>query len=463
MASVAAGSSFESKRAGASGWLCAPVSALPLALFRVAFGVLMFVSTLRFLLNGWVHDFYVTPTFHFTYLGFGWVKPLPEVGMYALFGLMLLATLLVALGLFYRVGIVSFFLLFTYVELLDKTFYLNHYYFVSLLSFLLIFLPLNARASLDVRLGIRSFLDTVPSWTLYAIRLQLVIVYFFAGVAKLNPDWLFAAQPLRIWLRANTELPLIGGLFDYLWVAFVMSWAGLLYDLTIPFFLLRRRTRPFAYLVVIAFHVLTALLFPIGMFSWIMLVSTLIFFSVEGYRTALRWLRLPKRVISKVNCFPRAPLLPRNSRLFSRLAPVVLSLFFVFQVGMCLRHLAYPGSVLWHEQGYRFSWRVMLAEKTGNATFRVISDGKTRTVYPSEVLTPQQVKQMNFQPDMILQFAHFLARQEGDAQVYADVWVSVNGRPSERLIDPDADLAAAPYNLAARPWTTSDLALSQNP
>ena len=226
----------------------------------------MVVSVSRFMLRGWVHDFYVLPTFHFTYLGFGWVRPLPEAGMVAVFALMLLVSLCVTLGLFYRASMLGFFVLFTYVELLDKTFYLNHYYFVSLLSFLLVFLPLNARLALDVRLGVRPRQARVPAWTLYAVRLQLALVYVFAGVAKLNPDWLFAAQPLRIWLRANTELPLIGPLFDYVWVAFAMSWAGMLYDLTIPFFLLWRKTRPFAYLAVIAFHVLTALLFPIGMF-----------------------------------------------------------------------------------------------------------------------------------------------------------------------------------------------------
>ena len=80
-------------------------------------------------------------------------------------------------------------------------------------------------------------------------------------------------------------------------------------------------------------------------------------------------------------------------------------------------------------------------------------DEGTRTVFPSAYLTPLQVKQMAFQPDMILQFAHFLALDAGGrAQVYADVWVSVNGRPSARLIDPETNLAAETYGLARRNW-----------
>ena len=315
-----------------------PVPSLPLALFRVAFGLLMFVSTLRFVLNGWVNDFYAVPQVHFPYLGFGWVKPLPEAGMYAVFALMTVSTLLIAAGLFYRVSITGFFVLFTYTELIDKTYYLNHYYLVSLLSFLLIFLPLNRALSLDVRLGRLPAAATVPAWTLYALRLQLVLVYVFAGIAKLNPDWLFDAQPLRIWLRANTELPVIGFLFDHLWSAYVMSWAGTLYDLCIPFLLLWRRARPFAYLIVVAFHLLTALLFPIGMFPWIMMVSTLVFFSLEDSRQVSSGRRFAEGF--------SPPTLKRSTCVVG-----ILSLFFLFQIGVSLRHFSYPGNVLWTEEG----------------------------------------------------------------------------------------------------------------
>ena len=244
----------------------------------MAFGLLMFISTVRFLAMGWVNEFYLVPQVHFTYFGFGWVKPLPAFGMYLVFALMLVSTLLITLGLYYRISIIGFFLLFSYLELLDKSFYLNHYYLVSLLSFLLIFLPLHKSLSLDACLGRTRAANTVPLWTHQIIKLQLALVYFFAGIAKLNPDWLFQAQPLRIWLRANTDLALIGGFLDFFWVALLMSWAGMLYDLCIPFLLFWQKTRPFAYLAVIAFHILTALVFPIGMFPWIMLVSTLIFF-----------------------------------------------------------------------------------------------------------------------------------------------------------------------------------------
>ena len=423
------------------------VSVLPLVLFRIVFGVLMLISTLRFMLQGWVSEFYVMPKVHFTYLYFGWVKPLPEVGMYIVFALILAASLCIVIGLFYRVSMLGFFLLFTYVELLDKTYYLNHYYFVSLLSFLLIFLPLHKGLSLDTRFGLTRAKNTVPAWTLNSIRLQLMLVYLFAGIAKINPDWLLAAQPMRIWLRANTELPIIGFLFDYLWMAYAMSWAGMLYDLSIPFLLLWKKIRFLAYLVVIAFHILTAILFPIGMFPWIMMVCTLIFFEPDQWQ----WTRGIEKSFSGNFEHLR----------FQKYILFILTLFFLFQMGMSFRHYLYPGNVLWTEEGYRFSWRVMLAEKTGRATF-IVKDIKTLqtwTVFPSQYLSPQQEKQMSFQADMILQFAHFLkdnfSKQGYDVAVFAEVFVSLNGRSSQLFIDKNIDLASQGYNLQPKTWIHS--------
>lgn len=438
-------------------WLERPVSSLPLAIWRILFGAVMFLSTLRFMLKGWINEFYVLPTFHFTYLWFGWVKPLSETGMYSVFALMLIATLFITLGLFYRISSISFFLLFTYVELIDKTYYLNHYYFVTLVSFLTIFLPLNKRFSLDTQLGITQTNFTVPNWTVNALKLQLIIVYVFAGIAKLNPDWLLAAQPLRIWLRAKTDLPLIGTLFNYPWVAYAMSWAGMIYDLSIPFLLLWRKTRLSAYLIVIAFHTLTAILFPIGMFPWIMLTTTLIFFSEKDLKRLGAWRsehRQTPNVAPNNHKTNQANHLKRK-----QLNRSILCLFFLFQLSLNLRHYAYPSNVLWTEEGFRFSWRVMLTEKTGLSIFSVKDKqtGQSYTVFPSDYLNAQQVKQMSYQPDMILQFAHhlkddFSSKGYENTSVFVEAHVSLNGRRSQLLIDPKQDLANIPYDLKHKKW-----------
>jgi len=107
---------------------------MPLAVFRIAYGFLMFISILRFWNKGWIEELYLAPSFHFSYFGFEWVKPLGEF-TYLVFFICGLSSLFVGLGFKYRWSIVIFFLSFTYIELMDKTTYLNHYYFISISSF----------------------------------------------------------------------------------------------------------------------------------------------------------------------------------------------------------------------------------------------------------------------------------------------------------------------------------------
>jgi hypothetical protein len=424
-----------------------PVDILPLVIFRIAFGVLMFFSTLRFILRGWVREFYIDPIYHFTYWGFSWIAPLPPSGMWIVFIALLILSLMIAIGLCYRISITSFFLLFTYVELIDKTYYLNHYYFVSVMSLLMIALPLHRKWSLDGLLFPSLKADVIPAWMLYMPRLMLGIVYFYAGLAKLNPDWLLGALPMRIWLPANADLPLVGSLFDKLWVAYAASWFGAIYDLTIPFWLIWRRSRPLAYGAVIGFHLLTAALFNIGVFPYVMIFCTLIFFSGADWRKLFSCSSINLNTVILEPTFKHKPLLL-----------TALGAFFLWQLLMPLRHWLYPGNHMWTNEGYRFAWHVMLVEKNGSVTFRVEDEiGDFWIIYPKTYLTPQQAQQMSFQPDMLLQFAHFLADEyasecECQPEVYADTYVSFNLRRGQVIIQPDVNLASQSYSLQPAAW-----------
>lgn len=436
-----------------------PVSAASAAAFRIMFGLLGFVAVCRFAANGWINELYVEPAHHFTYVGFGWVQPWPAWGMYLHFALLALASLGVALGYRYRLSITAFSLLFTYIELIDKTTYLNHYYWVSLVSFLMIFLPLQRRFSLDAwrKLSLRS--ETIPVWVLWVLCAQVGIVYIFGGLAKLNPDWLFHAQPLRIWLYNSGDVPVVGPLLKEAWVAYVMSWAGAAFDLTIVGWLLWRRSRPIAYAALVVFHVMTWLLFPIGMFPWIMIAATLIFFSPD-------WPLRPLAVLAgrRFTAASHVPPVPSKQlgwgELSSRwrVGAMGLALFAVLQVVMPLRHYAYPGNVRWNEEGHRFAWRMMLTEKVGNVRFWVTdtATGEQWFQYPEKYLTPLQAERMAYQPDMILATAHIIAReakrQGRDVAVRADATVAFNGRRATRLIDPRVDLAQEKQGLGAKSW-----------
>ena len=429
--------------------------AAPLATFRLAFGLLVLASVVRFWAKGWIAELYLKPTFFFPYYGFEWIKPLGPY-TYGLFAVCGLCALLVALGWWYRTAAVSLFLSFTYIELMDKSTYLNHYYFVSLAAFLLVLLPAGRYFSVDAHHDPAHSRSQVPRWTVDALRLLVGIVYCYAGLAKLNSDWLLHAMPLRIWLPAKNDLWLVGPLFNYPWVAYAFSWFGALYDLTVPFFLLWRPTRLWAYATVIIFHVLTAVLFPIGMFPYVMIVAALVFFPAEAHEKALA--RLRKWWGSAPIAAPAERSLVYSPRTRQVLL-LVLGVFFGMQLLLPFRYLLYPRELFWTEEGYRFSWRVMLMEKMGQVQFKVVDSatGRARLVNNDEHLSVLQEKMMSTQPDMLVQFARYLRgyyAQRGvhNPKVYADAYVSLNGRLGKSFIDPTVDLAQASDDLRPKPW-----------
>lgn len=429
-------------------------SVAPLVVFRIGFGSMLFLSMVRFWTKGWIEDLYITPQYFFSYYGFEWITPLGNY-TYILFFICGLSALLVAFGLFYRIASSVLFLSFTYIELMDKTTYLNHYYFISMICFLMVFLPAHVYFSLDVYRKPKLFSPVIPQWCVDSIKLFVGILYVCAGIAKINPDWLLHALPLKIWLPARNDMPVIGFLFNYNWVFFVFSWFGCLYDLSIPFFLWNKRTRLVAYAFVIVFHVLTSMLFPIGMFPYIMIVTALIFFSPSFHQRILDFLM---RVfsISYNNIQLNAHRVYTDVQ--QRFVIGIFLAFFAFQILMPFRYLLYPGNLFWTEEGYRFSWRVMLMEKAGYTQFTVKdSSGKYIIVNNEKFLTIQQEKMMSTQPDMILQFAHILAnyyKTHGfeNPSVYVDAYVALNSRLGKSMIDTQVDLAQEKESLCHKSW-----------
>jgi hypothetical protein len=416
----------------------------------------MFISIIRFWAYGWIEKFYIEPKFFFSFYGFEWVQPIGNY-TYIVFILCGLSALFIALGFKYRLSIILFFLSFTFIELLDKNTYLNHYYFISLLSFLMIFLPASNYYSIDSFKGSIKTYKYIPRWTIDSIKLLIGIVYFYAGMAKLQPDWLYDAMPLKIWLPARYDLPFLGNLMQETWVHYAFSWGGALYDLTIPFLLLNKKTRLFAFLMVVLFHGMTRVLFPIGMFPYIMIVSALIFFDARVHYIILNWLsrmlNLSKFIIST-----EARLVYRNS-IWNKLRNWVIIGFFGLQILIPFRFLLYPGHLFWTEQGYRFSWRVMLMEKAGYANFKVLDSksGKRFYVNNLDFLTVQQEKMMATQPDMILQYAHFLKdhfRSQGheNIEIYVECYVALNGMKSKPFIDPNRNLLEIEDSFRHKDW-----------
>lgn len=468
--------------------LNAPVDASGLAAFRVAIGLLVAFSAARFFLYGWVEEFFLKPTFFFKYWGFSWVPHPGDPGIYWLFGALIALGVLVALGVLHRLASAILCILFVWVQLLDQVNYLNHYYLVSLLLGLLALIPLGNIWSIAPWLRPARRLVQVPAWMVYLLRFQVACVYFYAGKAKLSEDWLLSAQPLNIWLSARTDFPLLGQLFIEPSVAYLFAWAGFLFDTTIWLWLLWGRTRLFAYAVVLGFHLLTGLLFPIGLFPLIMVLAALVFFPPNWPKRVVTWMRLGRggrlfthrsggnkhslEVGSAIQ--PERPeLLPQLETAVSRggaanaraaryqlksVGIILLSGYCGLQLLLPLRMHFYPGNVLWHEQGMRFAWKVMVRKKNASVTYHLEDKNTGRRWYsrPHEFLDARQEREFGTQPDMVLQLAHHIAdlerRRGREVRVRAEVWVSLNGRSPLLLIDPAIDLAELSDGIKYAEW-----------
>ncbi|MDC0670794.1 HTTM domain-containing protein [Nannocystis radixulma] len=446
-------------RASLARRLFATVDIASLVCFRVLFGLLMFVEVWRDLPH--IAEVYIEPEFHFTFHGLAWVRPLPGDGTYVVFGVLGLAALCVTIGLCYRAAALVFFLGISYVFLLEQGVYLNHIYLIALISFLMIFMPAHRAGSVDAWLRPRLHDRAAPAWALWLVRAQIGIPYFYAGLAKLNPDWL-RGEPMRMWLRERADLPLVGPLLREWWAAYFFSYGGLVFDLLVVPALLWRRTRAWAFALALCFHLINTAVFSIGIFPWVMMAATTIFFEPDWPR------RLRNRIAAQVGAPPwPAPLLagpPVRLARSQRVMLAGLAVYVVWQLLFPLRHWLYPGDVAWTEEGHKFAWRMKLRDKDGYVRFYATDPerGETWKIETRGRLSGWQREEMSGRPEMILQFAHFLAddlRRRGHPTIEIRVvaLVALNGREPQMLIDPTVDLARVEPTLRPSPWILHDL------
>ena len=275
--------------------------------------------------------------------------------------------------------------------------------------------------------------------------------YVFGGIAKMNQDWI-DGWPMRMWLARSTDFPVIGQYFTKEWMVQAFCWGGMFFDLFIVPLLLWRRTRWLAVMLILAFHLANDRLFHIGIFPWFMLAATGVFFPPDWFRNLLnricpiKWRAAPDAA---------GPIAPCRAKVTLAL----LALWAIAQIAIPLRHYAIPGNVHWTEEGHRFAWHMMLLVKRGETRFALtnLDTGRQWMVDPERHLTPRQCFKLATHPDMILQFAHFLAaraKEQGHQRVavHALTRVSMNGREPQPYIDPEVDLAAIPRYRTPADW-----------
>jgi vitamin K-dependent gamma-carboxylase len=421
------------------------VDGASLAVFRIGLGLVGALVVARLWWNDWLSSLYATPTHHLRYPGLGWIPEVPRQAVFVVATAALVGALLVAVGWHHRLGAALFATSFAWLEATEATTYLNHYWLVTYLFVLAAFLPLSAAFSLQARgHGGKVW---VPLGALWLLRGQIVLVYFYAGIAKLRSDWLVQGMPLRLWLPARADLPVVGGILDEPPTALVLAWLGLAFDLSVGFALLHRKLRPWAFAGVVLFHLATWLLFPsIGIFPLAMIVVTSVFFDPD-------WPRKLRAARARLSASSPSPFRPRAVE-WGKAATSLAAVWLLLQLFLPLRHFLMAGDAVMTGAGYRFAWNVLAVEKAGSVSFRVtdVAAGNTWIDDATDLYTPTQIRVAASEPDLILQMAHAVAAAWQTAgpviEVRADAFVSINGRPEQRLLNPDIDLAALPIDTA---------------
>lgn len=415
-----------------------PVDNATIVLFRIMFGGIMFWEVTRYFKYNWISRYWIEPYFNFAYSPF-YLKPLPGDTMYLLWYLLGVLAICIAIGFLYRVCTSLFFVIFTYTFLLEQARYLNHFYLVILISFIMIWIPAHRSFSIDALLFKKIRSGVNPSWNLWLIRFTVGVPYFFGGVAKINPDWL-RGYPLRNWLLGDQNFPVIGKYFTEEWMVLIMSYSGLLLDLAVVPVLLFKRTRIFGFIIICLFHLMNAELFEIGIFPWFMIAATTLFFNPDWPKRFLSIISF-KRVQFRKPDFTNVSFKQNKAVLWCLVAFVGL------QVHLPLRHLLIPGNVHWTEEGHKYAWHMKLRSKSGTTRFTVKNKatGESLRVDLDGYLQGWQENKMDGNPPMIWKFAQFLKKeylQMGiEVEVYADARASLNGREFQPIIDPAVDLA----------------------
>lgn len=429
--------------------LLRPVPIYPLVLLRVLFGSGLFLWTIWMIISGSLTEMFSEPLYFFHHAGLEWLKPLPFPGMLLLFGFMAILALFISAGFYFRLSCALFLIGLSYFTLIDRAQYLSYYYYLIVLLAMLMVSPAHRVFSFDLLKNTSLRVDYVPLWVIRAFQIQVIMLFYFAGMAKLNSDWLIMGQPIGIWLTSFFEVEPNHSFFaNGAILPLVLSWLLIIFDFIIPPFLFDTRTSHKAIRLLAIVQITAWLFFPTGIFPWLVLFSCSIFVSPWAAHDLISrisyflndFFHFPPEVFEKKSDLALAY---RNSFLI----PLLLSLFMAVQVGLPVFLFLKWGSQEWEDKAFRFSWDIRLLEKNSSLSFFIVNkeSGIKQEVTPEKYLNSRQLSRVSGDKELIVQFAEYLQKNACETcieqpGVYVQTSVSFNGQTPVELFNPNEDV-----------------------
>lgn len=406
-----------------------PRAILALAIFRIGLGLFMLLHLLPLFTR--VENYHLTDSvLHFPHRGFEWLPLLGQATLYVFVVLAILCMIAFTLGLFMRWTGLATSLIYLYFILIDKFYFNNHYYLLALL------VALCALTVADRCLSMRK--DRVHHTTLisgenyFVLRLMLCIVFFYGGIAKINPYWLsgdVCHEILRGTLFGN------GGFMTSL-----LTWGGLLFDLGIGFLLLMPRSRWVAFALALSFNVMNAVIFDdITWFPYMMIFSMVLFLpGLAIYDDRLQAAREGDDEILAGSSFGAG-------------LSIGMVVFFAFQFLFPLRHYFINSYSDWTGQGHYFSWRMKSFTKDASLELYLLDKANPTSKQRLNIgLDNYTIQRAAAMPDMVLYIAHYVAAKisnQGDTNfaILCDYRVNLNNMGEQVAIKPNVDLLEVDY------------------
>ncbi|XP_051764878.1 vitamin K-dependent gamma-carboxylase isoform X2 [Ctenopharyngodon idella] len=449
-----------------------PTDPASLGIFRFLFGMLMALDITQE--RGLSHLDYKyldgAPVCRFPLFNF--LKPLPMDWMFFVYFVMFLGAVGIMLGCFYRLACLMFISTYWYVFFLDKTTWNNHSYLYGLIGFQLTLMDANRYWSLDGLRNPRKRNAHVPLWNYTLLRTQIFIVYFIAGVKKLDADWVEGYSMKYLahhWLFDPFKLILPVELVSLM----VVHGGGLILDLTAGYLLFFDATRPVAIFFVSYFHCMNSQLFSIGMFSYTMLATSPLFCYPDWPRRFFgrfpEFLRPVLPLISLApspssSCvYPNPPSVSREQEEAHAAArPTTPSfkhkfrafftiLYITEQLFLPYSHFITQGYNNWTNGLYGYSWDMMVHSRSHQHVKITYRDGVTGEVGYLNPGVFTQSRRWKDHGDMLKQYATCLSENLprfniSDPEIYFDIWVSINDRFQQRIFDPRVDIVKADWS-----------------
>jgi len=434
-------------------YLYKPTDARLLAIFRICLGLVMAWQMWCFIYLFDVAAYLNDSALNFTYYYLWFLKPLGLSSFYCLNYFLLLLAICLAAGFLYHITTPLLCIGFAYIFFLDKSYYNNHYYLMVLLLFLMSFVQANARWSIDNIIFPKTKRLFITKWQIYILRFQVVITFFFSGLAKVNSDWL-NGYPLKLTIENRGVPELLQGIFSSTNAfAMFLSYSGLLFDLSIAFLLFNKSTKFVAIVLLILFNLSNHIIFEqanmgrIGVFPFLIIGALVLFLEAKEVSFLWKPAKLSKKPVLK-------PTFIQQKMLAGALIAYV-----TIQLLLPIYHYILPGNTDWTTQGRYFAWRMKQVNKEiSEVNFNLPQLDYDCLGICLKNINSKQALSMGKHPEMILDFAHYMqayAKQRGDKidNITCTFKVAFNGRNPQLLVKPTQNLLTAKYHpLQTNTW-----------